>query len=126
MTNEIELDPELSRLNDLRDICFRVAESKGWYEKCQKDDPNTFAMLLALIHREVSEALGDHRNGCDITEQTWCPHEDKPIGIPTELADVIMLVLSVCGYYGVDIRRAISEKLQYNKERAYRHGGKVV
>lgn len=44
--------------------------------------------------------------------------------IPTELADVIIRVLDYCGYAGIDIDAAISQKHEYNKSRPYRHGGK--
>lgn len=48
----------------------------------------------------------------------------KPEGIHTELADVIIRVLDYCGYAGIDIDAAISQKHEYNKSRPYRHGGK--
>lgn len=48
----------------------------------------------------------------------------KPEGIPIELADVIIRVLDYCGYAGIDIDAAISQKHEYNKTRPYRHGGK--
>lgn len=44
--------------------------------------------------------------------------------IPIELADVIIRVLDYCGYAGIDIDAAISQKHEYNKTRPYRHGGK--
>ena len=48
----------------------------------------------------------------------------KPEGIPIELADVIIRVLDYCGYAGIDIDAAISQKHEYNRTRPYRHGGK--
>lgn len=41
-----------------------------------------------------------------------------------ELADVIIRVLDYCGYAGIDIDAAISQKHEYNRTRPYRHGGK--
>ena len=114
---------ELASLNGLRDLCFRIAVSKGWHDKHDKDDPQTFPTLLCLVHSEVSEALEAYRRGA-------IPHcydiGPKPGGIPSELADIIIRVMDLCGLYGIDIDKAVKEKLQYNESRPYRHGGKVV
>lgn len=48
----------------------------------------------------------------------------KPEGIPTELADIIIRVLDICAYHGIDIEAAIADKARYNEHRPYRHGGK--
>jgi NTP pyrophosphatase (non-canonical NTP hydrolase) len=118
---------ELASLNGLRDLCFRIAVSKGWHDKHHKDDPQTFPTLLCLVHSEVSEALEDYRKNAMPT-QLWksCTGDKKPSGIPSELADIIIRVMDLCGLYGIDIDKAVKEKLQYNESRPYRHGGKVV
>lgn len=46
----------------------------------------------------------------------------KPCGIPSEMADVIIRVLDICGRYDIDIQRAILEKVEYNRTRAHKHG----
>lgn len=96
------------------------AVSKGWYE-----NPPTFAELLMLVVSEASEALEDYRNGLPITENHY-KDGGKPCGIPSELADIVIRVLDMCGYYGIDLAAAIQEKHEYNKTRQYRHGGKKL
>lgn len=39
-----------------------------------------------------------------------------------ELADVIITALSAAGYLGIDIDKAVQEKMEINKEREWRHG----
>jgi len=51
---------------------------------------------------------------------------DKPEGIPSELADVVIRVMDICGYYGIDLEAAIKEKMDYNKTRPLMHGGKAI
>ena len=51
---------------------------------------------------------------------------NKPEGIPSELADIVIRVADLCGYYGIDLEAAITEKMEYNKSRPYKHGNKVI
>lgn len=57
-----------------------------------------------------------------------CPHcgahLDHGEKCDCRAADVIIRVLDYCGYAGIDIDAAISQKHEYNKSRPYRHGGK--
>ena len=39
-----------------------------------------------------------------------------------ELADVIITALSVAGYLGIDIEKAVREKMEINRGREWRHG----
>ena len=71
----------------------------------------------------LNRFLEEYRNGHGATE-IYFSDSGKPEGIPTELADVIIRVLDYCGYAGIDIDAAISQKHEYNKSRPYRHGGK--
>lgn len=96
-----------------------ISTSKGWW-----DEEPTFGEIIALIHSELSEALEDYRSGKDITE-IW--YEDKkPCGIPIELADAVIRIFDACGHYGIDLEKAIGEKMNYNLTRPYRHGGKKI
>ncbi len=46
--------------------------------------------------------------------------------IPFELADIVIRVFDMCGHYGIDLESAIREKMEYNKKRPYKHGGKII
>lgn len=49
----------------------------------------------------------------------------KPVGVPSELADIIIRVLDIAAARGVDIDRAVREKMEYNVTRPYKHGKKA-
>ncbi len=46
----------------------------------------------------------------------------KPVGFPSELADVIIRVLDACGAWQIDIDTAVREKIAYNRTREILHG----
>lgn len=108
-------------LNDLRDTVYEIAKAKGWWG-LQVDVPHLVAAKLALIHSEVSEALEEVRDG---QMQTYVI-EGKPMGLPIELADVIIRVLDLAGALGIDMDAAIRLKIDYNKTRTHRHGGRLL
>lgn len=106
----------------------------------------TFGDLVSLVHSEASEALEEHRAGhvptevyfthptgevchdqeCVALERGLLDAEVKPEGVPIELADVIIRVLDICGFYGIDIEEALRLKTAHNATRPYRHGGKKL
>lgn len=106
-------------LNHLAKQCHEVSKSKGWLEETR-----TFGDLIALMHSELSEALEEFRAGHGFNEIYWL--EDKPEGIPIELADCLIRILQFCGTYEVDIDRAYDIKIAYNQTRPHRHGGKKI
>lgn len=84
-----------------------------WPVKGEIPDPNKIPAKLALIHSEVSEALEAYRKG------------DKE-NFAEECADVFIRLLDMTHGLGLDLPRAITDKLVKNIGRGYRHGGKVV
>lgn len=84
-------------------------------------DRTVFASKLALIHSEVSEVLEEVRSGKSLTEN-WQSLPDKPEGVPTELADIVIRVFDIAGWLGLDLEQEIVEKLEYNLTRSQKHG----
>ena len=126
----------MKSINELVQEAHQNAVNKGWWE-----EDRSFGELIALMHSELSEALEDYRDG----KQPWCmsyewtdqdgmkwtkrymvDEEWKPCGIPSELADVVIRIFDTCGRYGIDLERAITEKMAYNATRPHKHGGKVI
>lgn len=99
---------------------------------------------LALIHEEISEALGEIRSGHDplLTyyrdkatgqvhhHQQWGTDGiaamplRKPEGFMIELADAVIRIGDLAHLVGGDLEAAVAEKHEYNRTRPYKHGRK--
>jgi hypothetical protein len=71
------------------------------------------------MHSELSEALEAIRKGN--------PPDDKIpefTGVEAELADVIIRIMDMVAAKGYRVGEAVVAKINYNKNRTYKHGGK--
>ena len=107
-------------LNALRDEALRIATEHGFTEATPLED-------LALIVSEVAEAIEDIRAGRELNVIHYEARSpmDKPCGVPSELADIIIRVAHFAGKHGIDIERAVQEKMRFNESRPFRHGKKI-
>lgn len=85
-----------------------TANEKGWWDDGDWNLPEK----LMLIVTEVAEAMECYRDST------------KSKGLESELADIVIRVADLCGKLGIDLDRAVREKMDYNETRPYRHGGK--
>lgn len=132
-------------LNELAKEAHQISVEHGWWSP----EPS-FGDLVALMHSELSEALEEYRAGRPMVwhdcmtsdDDTPCTKEGcgdwyngkceltclspKPEGIAVELADCIIRILDWAGKEGVDMEAIIREKMEYNRTRPYRHGGKLL
>jgi len=52
-------------------------------------------------------------------------HGDKE-NLAEELADIVIRIADFCGWYDIDLEKAIAEKMEKNRNRPYKHGGKSL
>ena len=86
---------------------YKNALDHGFHEN---NDYETIPVKLMLIVSEISEAMEAHRTGRYYAD---------------ELADVVIRLLDLDGWVGLDIGKEVVHKMAHNTTRPYKHGGKA-
>ncbi len=126
----------MKTINELSKEVHQNAVDKGWWE--DKESFNV-AEKLMLIVSEVSEAMEADRKGkrADMFGYEYDLKLESGKKIKTnrfefwikdtfedELADVAIRLFDLCDAMKIDLQKHIELKMEYNKNREYKHGGK--
>jgi 8-oxo-dGTP diphosphatase len=97
---------------DIKELTTRMhtfVKMKGWYETSSKrpQTPRNLAISLSLEANEVLEHF------------QWTEDEISNEDLAGELADVALYLLQLASITGIDLERAILEKLELNEVRKW-------
>ncbi len=119
---------------ELANVVIRVADMAEWYEL----DLDVVVMARA---RKKDDHLDVHTWGPDegsfgdwiaechelLGEAYWWKHQQLSRVVWVEwLGSLIHNVYQMAAHYGIDLDAAIKAKMEYNRTREYRHGGKAL
>ena len=109
-----------SPLNTLATEIHQNNKDKGFY-----DGPERSALEYhMLMVSELAEASEEVRKGApDLYVDVAT---SKPEGESVEIADTLIRILDYAAFKGWDLDAIVEQKLDYNKTRSYRHGGKKL
>jgi NTP pyrophosphatase (non-canonical NTP hydrolase) len=105
----------------LQQRMFHNSVDAGW----DPERVNTFAEEIAHLHEEVSEAFREWRLHKDFRIR-HDPTTGKPLGIPIELADVLIGMFYLAEINGFDLLTAMEEKAAWNASRDYTAEGRQL
>lgn len=119
-------------INQLAREVHQNAVDKGFYEH-----PKNIGEMIALMHSELSEALEADRSGRYLVEDIqavngWVGDEDFQEAyrhhvkgtFEEEMADIVIRVMDMCAWKGIDLEQQILAKMRYNSMREKYHGKK--
>jgi NTP pyrophosphatase (non-canonical NTP hydrolase) len=96
-------------IRQLTDEMNNLVRSKGWYEADSKrpQTPRNLAISLAVEAAEILEHYQFRENARDLGE------------LAGELADVALYLLQLASVTGIDLEKAILDKIEVNKTREW-------
>jgi len=121
-------------INELAKQIHENNKAKGFFE-----DEKNIGEMLCLVHSEVSEALECDRHGKYFKKLQYPIWNLNPLpdGIfkaqfendvkdtfEDELADIMIRVMDLAAFKGIDLESHIHAKMRYNSLRPYKHGKK--
>ena len=117
--------------SELADVVIRVADMAEWYgvenlqewiDSLRESDLSgitTFGEWITCCHLLASKAMEQlHEDAND-------PEHGTKMAFG-RLGSLVMLIQRMAAHYGIDLDAAIEAKMQYNRTRPYRHGGKAL
>lgn len=112
--------------SELADVLIRIADTVGIYE-----EGGSFDMFVGWVHdeglyikRNVHRDLSFAVNLNRIVREISFASADE--GDFKSLAKAFYMTENLARICGIDIERAVNEKLAYNATRGHKHGGKVI
>jgi NTP pyrophosphatase (non-canonical NTP hydrolase) len=96
-------------IKELTDVMHNFVRSKGWYEPDSQrpQTPRNLAISLSLEANEVLEHF------------QWDDNLKDKHELASELADVALYLLQLASVSGIDLEKAIKNKLETNTSRTW-------
>lgn len=122
----------MGQINKLSKEVHQNARDKGFF-----DNDKNIGEMLCLIHSEVSEALEADRkdeyclksvdviNGW-VSDKDFTEYYKENVKgtFDEEMADIVIRVMDLCQFKGIDLEGHIEAKMRVNSLREHKHGKK--
>lgn len=107
----------MTTLPEFQKRAWQIAEDHGFHAVSESP-----LEKLALITSEVGEAIEECRIPGAKLDFPYIDERGKPIGLWSELADIVIRTLDMAQIVGIDLENAVAQKMDYNEMRPFLHG----
>ena len=114
---------------ELADVVIRVADMAEFYGVDLAGYRLTAGFSAWSGRESFGEWLGEAHGMLSQAFETFYAETKYNSGwrtVSQRLADIILCAERMAAHYGIDLDAAIEAKLEYNRTRPYRHGGKAL
>ena len=108
-------------VNEMAARAHDMSKAHGFWHEQDAHDVTTILSKLMLVCSEVGEAAEAVRSVDIEPAETLYSDSGKPEGLPSELADIIIRVGDLACALDINLEAAISEKMEHNAQRVWRH-----
>ena len=122
---------------ELADVVIRVADMAEWFKidlaQAREEDEDLGEAKQAYLEHRLSgnlDSFGEwiaaiHEDMADAADAGY-HQRNRGDNLGSHLVSVIWMVQEMAAHYGIDLDAAIEAKMEYNRTRPYRHGGKAL
>lgn len=103
--------------NSLQHLIAGENAAKGFNEHAT--NPLYVPTKLALVTTEIAEAIEAHRCGDEPD-----PHLPQHSNLQVEMADAVIRLFHLAGDLNFSLAQVLVDKLEFNRSRPHKHGGK--
>jgi NTP pyrophosphatase (non-canonical NTP hydrolase) len=107
----------------LQQKAHETAKEKGWW-----DTDRTLPHCMGMVMTEMAEVIEAARKGYQYPDGTFVVPQSGKIPVHNvleeEMADVFIRLMDTAQRFRLNVAGAIWDKMEYNKTRPHRHGGK--
>lgn len=119
---------EYFNLNQFSKFCYNESKANGFHSE-ESGNPDLSKYLMNL-HTEISELWEAYRNNnlnntCDKAEKMVTIGIAPLTCFEEELADIIIRAGDTAAAFGIDLEKAVLNKILFNRTRSYRNGNKL-
>ncbi len=117
-------------LNQFAKYCYNEAKKSGFHKEESSKKKLKISNYLMNLHGEISELWEAYRKGnlnnpCDKAEKMKENDIEVLTCMEEELADIIIRAGDTAAAFGIDLERAVLNKIKFNRTREYRNGNKI-
>lgn len=117
-------------LNQFAEYCYNESKKSGFHEEENFANPEKLSNYLMNLGEEIFELWGAYRkrklnSPCDKADKMKENNIEILTSFEEELADIVIRSGDLAKAFGIDLEKAVRNKIKFNRTREYRNGNRI-